>query len=139
MKKVFLDVNVIVDFLIERDPFYDAIVKLISLADQAQISIVTTPLSFATTHYLISKVENKNIALKKLQNFKLLCHACTMNDLIVEKALNSQMKDFEDALQYYSAINSQCQVIITRDGKDFKNSEIPVMTPSEFLSQRKHS
>lgn len=136
MKKVFLDVNVIFDFLIERDPFYDAIVKLISLADKTQLSLITTPLSFATTHYLISRVENKNAALVKLRSFKVLCDASIMDDQIVDKALESPMRDFEDALQYYSAIRSHCDVIITRDGKDFKNSEIPVMTPEEILSQR---
>ncbi|MGC1632212.1 MAG: PIN domain nuclease, partial [Gelidibacter sp.] len=62
---------------------------------------------------------------------------CMLNEQTVEKALNSSFKDFEDALQYFSATESECKIIITRNGKDFKKSLIPIMTAQEFLSSLK--
>ncbi|MDP4934553.1 MAG: PIN domain nuclease, partial [Salibacteraceae bacterium] len=58
-----------------------------------------------------------------------------LDEQTIEKGLNSSIEDFEDALQYFSATDSGCDIIITRNGKDFKKSLLPVMTAEEFLSR----
>ena len=132
-RRVFLDTNVILDLLGERDPFYDSIAKIATLADKEIVTLVVSPLSFATLNYFLTKFESAQIAQEKLRKFKILCEICKLDEQIIEKALTSSFTDFEDAIQYFSALNSDCSVIITRNEKDFKKSLLPVMTPKEYL------
>jgi len=131
--RLFLDTNVILDLLGERAPYYDSIAKVASLADKEELILVVSPISFATLNYFISKFESAQIALEKLRKFKIICEICTLDGPILEKGLNSDFKDFENALQYFSATNSACDIIITRNGKDFKKSLLPVMNADEYL------
>lgn len=131
--RLFLDTNVLIDLLGERKPYYTSIAKIATLAEKGSIILVVSPLSFATVNYVLSKFENRDVVIEKLRKFRILCEVCMLNDLIIEKGLNSAMPDFEDALQYFSAIDSGCNVIITRNGKDFKKSVLPVMTAEEWL------
>ena len=136
MKRLFLDANIILDLLAERNPFYEDAAKIATLADLGEIKIVVSPISFATVNYFLTKFENSKIALEKLRKFKVISEICQINELIVEKSLNSDFTDFEDALQYFSALEANCQFIITRNGKDFKNSLILVMTAKEYLKSK---
>lgn len=134
MNRIFLDTNVILDLLGERVPFFDSIAKVATLADQQKIIIVVSPLSFTTIHYVLNKFESSESVLKKLRKFKIICEVCEVDEMTIEKSLNSSFKDFEDAVQYYTALQSNCSIIITRNGKDFINSSIPIMTAEEYLS-----
>ena len=131
--RLFLDTNIMLDFLGERLPFYDSIAKIATLADKRQITIVVSALSYSTVGYFLSKYEKKEVAKEKLRKFKIISEICDLNEQIIEKGLNSNFSDFEDSLQYFSAISSDCSILITRNGKDFKNSSIPVMTAEEYL------
>lgn len=137
MQKVFLDVNIVIDFLGERDNFYKPAAKVLTLADQKKIKVYTSATSISTTYYLLTKYENAKIALEKIRRFKMLCSIAIMDDEVIEKAINSDFKDFEDAMQYYSAIASNCDLIITRNEKDFKNALIPVMNAESYLQTLK--
>jgi predicted nucleic acid-binding protein len=131
--RLFLDTNIMLDFLGERLPFYDSIAKIATLADKRQITIVVSALSYSTVGYFLSKYEKKEVAKEKLRKFKIISEISDLNEQIIEKGLNSNFSDFEDSLQYFSAISSDCSILITRNGKDFKNSSIPVMTAEEYL------
>ncbi|MFT4522862.1 MAG: putative nucleic acid-binding protein [Bacteroidia bacterium] len=131
--RIFLDTNVMLDFLGERKPFYDSIAKIATLGEKDKLTLVVSPLSFATVNYLLSKFEDSKIVQEKLRKFKIICKICSLDEHTIEKGLNSSFKDFEDALQYFSAAESDCKIIITRNGKDFKKSLLPVMSPDEFL------
>lgn len=135
-QRVFIDTNIMLDFLGERDPFYEPIAKIATLAEKAKLTMVVSPISFATVNYFLTKYENRNIARKKLRKFKILCEVCSLDDQIIEKGLNSSFKDFEDALQYFSATASGCNIILTRNQKDFKKSLIPILTADEYLKSR---
>tara|TARA_Y100000588_G_C14069508_1_gene845162 strand:- start:30 stop:455 length:426 start_codon:yes stop_codon:yes gene_type:complete len=133
-KRVFIDTNIILDLLGERDPFYEASAKLASLADKGIILLVVSPISFATVNYFLSKFESPKIAKEKLRKFKVLCEVSTIDEEIIEKGLSSNFKDFEDSLQYFSALDSECEIIISRNAKDFQKSSLPVMTAAQFLN-----
>lgn len=132
--RLFLDTNVILDLLGEREPFYNSIAKIATLADNGEIKMVASALSYATLSYLLTKYENSETAKEKLRKFKIISEICDLDALIIEKGLNSRFSDFEDSLQYFSALKSECNIIVTRNGKDFKRSQIPIMTPDEYLS-----
>ena len=133
MKKIFLDTNIILDFLGEREGFYEASAKIMTLADKKKIQVYTSPSSISKVFYVLAKYENSKIALEKIRKFKLLCSMSVMDDEVVEKAIHSNFKDFEDAMQYFSALASNCNIIITRNEKDFKNAMIPVMNAESYL------
>jgi len=133
MQRLFLDCNIVIDLLGEREPFYEPIAKLATLAEKGKIKLVVSPITYATVCYVLSKFESAKVALEKLRRFKVIVEVCTINELVVEKALNSSFPDFEDALQYFSAIDAECNIIITRNGKDFKKSMVPIMTGDEYL------
>lgn len=133
MKKIFLDTNIILDFLGEREGFYEASAKIMTLADKNKIQVYTSPSSISNVFYVLTRYENSKIALEKIRKFKLLCSMSVMDDEVVEKAINSNFKDFEDAMQYFSALASNCNIIITRNEKDFKNAMIPVMNAESYL------
>lgn len=132
--RLFIDTNIMLDFLGERDQFYKPIAKLATLADKGMLDLVVSPISFATVNYFLTKNETSEIAKEKLRKFKIISEICKLDEHTSEKGLNSSFKDFEDALQYFSAIDSDCDIIITRNGKDFKASLIPIMTPDEYLN-----
>jgi predicted nucleic acid-binding protein len=125
------------DFLGERDPFYISAAKIATLADKREITIIVSALSYSTISYLLTKYESLEKIKDKLRKFKVISKICELDELIIEKGLNSDFSDFEDSLQYHSALRTECDIIITRNGKDFKKSQIPVMTPDEFLNSFK--
>ena len=137
MQKIFLDTNIVIDFLGERANFYQPAAKILTLADQKKIEIYTSPTSISNTYYLLSRFENTKIALEKIRKFKVLCSISMMDDEVIEKAINSNFKDFEDAMQYFSALASNCDLIVTRNEKDFKNALIPVLNGESYLEKMK--
>lgn len=131
--KLFLDTNVVLDLLGERVQYYEPIAKIATLADKGQIKIIVSALSYSTIFYLLSKFEDREVVKEKLRKFKVIAETSDLTDKIIEKGLASKFVDFEDALQYFSAIKTDCKIIITRNAKDFKEAVIPVMTPDEYL------
>lgn len=131
--KLFIDTNVMLDLLGEREPFYNSIAKIATLADNRKITMIVSALSYATVSYFLTKFENTEKAKDKLRKFKVISEICDLDELIIEKGLNSNFSDFEDSLQYFSALKSDCKILITRNEKDFKKSQIPVMTANEYL------
>lgn len=136
MKNLFVDTNIVIDLLAKRASFYEAAAKLFSLADRGKVKLFVSCLTFANTNYILSKMNNPSLAREILTKFKVLVTVADLNDKIVELALNDKsFSDFEDGLQYYSALENEADLIITRNLKDFKNSKIPVMTAQSYLAK----
>lgn len=125
------------DLLGERIPYYDSIAKIATLADKGKVKMIVSALSYSTVFYLLSKFESTNKVKAKLRKFKIISEISDLSKRIIEKGLTSSFSDFEDALQYHCALNSDCGILITRNAKDFKDSEIPVMTAEEYLKSLK--
>lgn len=136
-KRVFLDTNVILDLLGEREKFYEAAAKIVTLAEKEKIYIVVSALSYSTVFYILSKYEKREQVKQKIHKLKIIAETSDLTDKIIDKALVSKFSDFEDAIQYYCAIQMNCNLIVTRNGKDFKYSDIPVFTPVEYLNSLK--
>ena len=138
MKKLLVDTNIVIDLLAKREPFYDDAAKLFSLADKKKIKLSVSSLTFANTNYILQKSNPASLAKEILRKFKILATVLAVDDKIIDLALNdNEFVDFEDAIQYYSAIENSQDIIITRNLKDFKTSKLPVMTASEFIKTPK--
>ncbi len=132
-EKLFLDTNVVIDLLGEREPFYESAAKIATLADKGKVQIYISALTYSTAYYLLARFEDKEIVKEKIRKFKVIVETSDLTDRIIDKGLASKFTDFEDSLQYYCAIKMDCNIIITRNGKDFKESDISVLTPDEYL------
>lgn len=133
MKNLFLDTNIVLDLLAHRMPFYTEAAKLFSLADKKKIKLSISALCLADANFILSK-QNPEMELRKiLRKFKVLVNVLPLDDKISNLALNSEFRDFEDAIQYFTAIENDQDLIITRNQHDFKESKIPVMTAGEFI------
>ena len=136
MDKILVDTNIILDLLAKRESFFIEAQELFTLSDKKKIKLFVSSLTFANTYYVLSqslKIEN---ARKILRKFKVLVEVLPMDDKIIDLSLDSEFNDFEDATQYYSAIENELDLIITRNLKDFKQSKIPVLTAKDYLATK---
>lgn len=137
MQRIYLDTNIVLDFLGERQPFYEASAKVLTLADRKKIKIFVSPITISTAYYVLAKFESNKVALDKIRKFKLLCEVSVMDSEVIDKAIISDFKDFEDALQYFSALSTNCDLILTRNEKDFKSALIPILNCESYLQTLK--
>ena len=137
MKNLFLDTNIVLDLLAHRMPFYTEAAKLFSLADKKKIKLSISALCLADVNYILSKKTPEMEVRKILRKFKVLVNLLPLDEKISDLALNSEFRDFEDAIQYFTAIENDQDLIITRNQQDFKESKIPVMTAGEFIKSIK--
>jgi len=133
MHKIFIDSDIILDVLARRNQFYDPAARLFTAIVRGRVAAFTTPIVFANTHYLLSKIKSKKVALQSIKRLRSYISVLSMDEQIVDFALNSLFSDFEDALQYYTAKSHGINFIITRNKKDFKLSEIYVCAAEEYL------
>ncbi len=137
MSRVLIDTNIVIDLLSKREEFYDEAAELFSLADKKELELTISSLTFANTNYILTKLKSTKEAREILRKFKVLVELLSLDDKITELVLSDDnFSDFEDGLQYYSALENQIDIIITRNKKDFKNSKIPVLTAKEFLARK---
>ncbi|HEU5290237.1 MAG TPA: PIN domain-containing protein [Cyclobacteriaceae bacterium] len=133
MEKVFVDTDVVLDLLGEREPFYRSAALLFSMADKKEIKLFVSALSFANTHYVLRRKFGEQETRKILLGFKVLVTVLPVEEKSIELALASDFSDFEDAVQYYTAIENSMKALVTRNLKDFRRSKIPVMTADAYL------
>lgn len=133
MKSVFVDVNICIDLLAKRNPFYKDAAMLFSRADEGTISVSVSSLSFVIIDYILKSHYKVASSRKILSKFKSLINIYSVDDKIIQLSLASGFSDFEDAVQHFTAVENGAGAIITRNKSDFKASLIPVLTPAEYL------
>jgi predicted nucleic acid-binding protein len=135
MKKLFIDTNIVLDLLSRREPFFEEAAELFSLADKKQVELSVSSLTIASTSYALLRQMDSNKAKSVLKKLRLILKILPLDDKIIGLALNDEtFSDFEDGLQYFTAIEGEQELIITRNLKDFKNSKLPTMTAKQFIA-----
>lgn len=135
MTRLFLDTNIVVDLLEGREPFcYDA-AQLFTMAHDKRVELLVSPMTFSTASFLLRKHGSEGVR-NLLSNLRQLVSVTISDERTVDDSIASQFKDFEDAMQYYTALNAKAEIIITRNGKDFTASNLPVMTATEYIANR---
>lgn len=133
MEKILVDTNVVLDLLGKREKFLQEAQELFTLGDQGEVKLFVSALTIANTYYILSQQLKTPQVRKVIRKFKVLVDILPVNDKIIDLSLDSDFKDFEDAIQYYCALESDLRMIITRNQKDFKLSTIPVLSAKEYL------
>lgn len=134
MTKIFIDTDVVLDLLLVRAPHYDASSRLFSLIESGKTRGVISVLTFANLHYILRRLLSRPETIRSLQKLRLLVQAAPLTDKILDEALSSGFEDFEDALQYYTAVEHGLDGFITRNKRDFKHSALPLYTAEEYLN-----
>ena len=134
MKRILIDTDVILDFFFDREPFSENAAKILSLCESKEITGFVTPVIISNVYYLLRQTAKHEKVIEKLKLLVSITEVLVIDKASIVEALNSEFKDFEDALQNYSAeLNKEIDLIITRNTKDFKNSSLGVMTPDGYL------
>ncbi len=134
MKKVFLDTNIILDVMAQRQPFNVPANAIMKLGIEGKISLCATPLTFANCVYILKSSYNTSSPINIVKAYKQYIFALTMDDEQCCNALCGDMPDFEDMLQYQAAIAAGCDYIVTRNERHFPKETIPVVNSERFLS-----
>jgi predicted nucleic acid-binding protein len=134
MTDLFIDTDVIIDFLIDRKPHSREAAIIFTLIEQKKIKGYASSLTFSNLYYVLRKVESHNRVITKLDSISRLVTIIKVDQQNIKDAITSGFQDFEDSIQYYCALDyKKIDVLITRNTKDYKNSELPVMTPADYL------
>lgn len=132
-RKVFLDTNIVIDYISDRGKFSLWAAKIFQLGEMGEFKICLSDLSIVNTAYFLRKHLGGEGMYEVLDMLHRSAIITDMGAEVFEKALATRGKDFEDAMQYFSAIKHNADCIVTRNVKDFPSTYIPVMTPEELL------
>lgn len=136
MTDIFIDTDVCLDLLSKREPHYIYAATLFTLADKGALRLSVSSLSFSNLNYLLSRQYSTSEARRILSRFKVLVQVLSVDDKIIELALNSKFRDFEDAIQYFTAIESGIKLLLTRNIKDYRKAEITIQTPELYIQTK---
>jgi predicted nucleic acid-binding protein len=134
MTNVFVDTDICIDLLSGRKPFNATAEKLFSLADTGKIKVCISSLSFANIDYVLRSQYSGSNSRQIIAKFKTLVSVLSVDNKTIDLAIASDFADFEDAIQYYSAIENGITIFLTRNLKDYKKATIKVMTPETFMT-----
>ena len=131
--KILFDTNVILDVLLDREPFSSTAAKLFSKIETGEITGYVCATTITILHYLTRKVVGDDSALEEINKLMVLFEIAQVNRAVLDAALTSGFKDFEDAVVHQSGVYKETQGIVTRDPAGFKKSKINVYSPEELL------
>ncbi len=131
--KILFDTNVILDVMLDRNPFSESASQLLSLVERGDILGIICATTVTTIHYLATKVLGKNESQNKIKDLITLFEIASVNRTVIEKAINSTFTDFEDSVIHQAANHAGAEAIVTRDPKGFKQSKIPIYSSAELL------
>ncbi|MBI5189042.1 MAG: PIN domain-containing protein [Nitrospirae bacterium] len=134
MRAVLCDINFILDIFLKREPFYYSAAKLFKKIEDKELKGYLCALSFPTLFYLLSKELNRGKAIKTLEKIRIVFSVASVDEKVIDLSLTADFKDFEDAVQYYSAVQVKADCLITRNKDDYVDDKIPILTPEEFLA-----
>ncbi|MSU64438.1 MAG: PIN domain-containing protein [Pedosphaera sp.] len=135
--KIFLDTDVALDHLADRQPFAEYAHRILALAEKGELTVCLSSLSFSNLYYILRKLKGHADAMAVLGKLKLLVRVSSVAEAEIKAALSSNFKDFEDGIQHFAAkAEGDVSAIITRNKADYSTSEIPVLSPDEFLAKR---
>ncbi len=134
--KLFIDTNIVLDVLARREPWFDDSARLLAHVEQGGATGHIAAHTLTTLHYLLARHLGQQKTVAALIDLTTLLRVEPVDHLVLQQALALGWRDFEDAVQAVTAAQCQADYLVTRNPRDFKQSLVPVITPSEFLTLR---
>jgi predicted nucleic acid-binding protein len=132
--QLFIDTNVLLDVLAERKAFYAESMRIWTLAESGRIDAHVAAISFSNCYYIVHKYEGRRSAEKAVRLLRDVFKPVDLTAQILNQAIDAGFADFEDAVQFHSAVHAQAECIITRNPGHFPRAPLPVLSPAEFLA-----
>jgi predicted nucleic acid-binding protein len=137
VKKVFWGTNILLDIFLEREPFFTPAAKLWLMVEQGSLSGFVSTLSLTTIDFIVKRHADQKTARKAIRAIRKVFKLAGASSAAADKAMDSKITDFEDAIQYFCAIEVQADCIVTRNRGDFpssRSSQLPIYSPEELLA-----
>jgi len=134
MKTILCDINFILDIFLKREPFYSPAAQIFSMIEAKQLDGYLCAYSFPILFYILVKELKRDKAMKILGKVRIVFRVAAVNEKVIDLSLASDFRDFEDAVQYYSAVSMKADCLITRNKIDYIASDLSILTPEEFLA-----
>ena len=131
---VLVDTNVLLDVLAERKPFYEAAFAVWSLAEQKHLQAHVSAISFNNLHYVLARLADPRKARRAMRMLREVFSVVPLDERILHQAIDADIRDFEDAIQFFSALRAGAACLLTRDTGHFPTGDIAIQTPAEFLA-----
>jgi predicted nucleic acid-binding protein len=136
---VLLDTNIIVDVALERQPYFEASQQVLLLVEQGQIEGYISASTFGDLYYIIRRSRGREWTNDFINWLVTYCQIATVNDAVIRIALTSKFRDFEDAIQYSSAVVNQLNAIVTRNPQDFPVTTPRIISPNQLIQELTNS
>jgi predicted nucleic acid-binding protein len=127
--KLLFDTNIVLDVLMDRKPFADSASALFAAAEEDAIKSYLCGTTLTTVYYIVSKAMGPETAKDAIKKLLTIFEVAPVNRAVIERAMASEFKDFEDAVLYASACHSGVDAIVTRNERDFSKADIPIYSP----------
>ena len=131
--RIFVDTNIILDWLGQRDPFFVYARSIFNKGEHGEVRILISTMSYISVEYILKKRLGGQRTRQALAGLRTISEVCNSGSKEIDLSIASLFNDFEDAFQYYSALNNGADVILTRNPKDFKHSDLPIMDAEQYL------
>ena len=133
--KVLIDTNVIVDVALEREPFYAESDRILTFVEEGQIQGYVSASTFSDLYYIIRRDKGRDWTLDFLRQLATFCQVATVDNSVISIALTCNFKDFEDAIQYSTAVINLIDAIVTRNPRDFPVNTPRIVTPNQLIQE----
>ena len=133
MNSVFLDTDVVLDFYIQRQPHHDVALKLFTMLKRTKTKCYTSAVVIANAYYVMAKSKDREYALDRIRKLRNLVTVAPIGDSVMDAAIASPYKDFEDSIQFHCAIQNKIETFITRNTRHYPKGQLRVADPSQFL------
>ncbi|MBE7439261.1 MAG: PIN domain-containing protein [Spirochaetales bacterium] len=133
MNRIYLDTDVLLDFLYQREPFFGSAVRLMALVEAGKVRAYVSTLIIWNLHYFLQKEFGRKEAGRLLKDLRSLLQLISVDARIIDQALSSEIKDFEDSVQFFASQSEKISTIITRNKKDYPRDSVALLTCEEYL------
>ncbi len=134
--RTFVDTNVVLDVLLERQPFYERSAAVWTLAELGRIEGVICPVSFTNVFYIVDRMQDRGKARAAVRDMRDIFEPSVCDGQVINQAVDSEISDFEDAIQYFSALHCSAACLVTRNPTGFpRRPALPILPPEEFLTE----
>ncbi|MDY7047581.1 MAG: PIN domain-containing protein [Microcystis panniformis WG22] len=137
--KILIDTNIIIDNALEREPFWNASEQVLSLIEKGTIAGYISASTFSDLYYIIRKARGRDWTLTYLKQLITFCQIATVNQAAIIMAFTTNFQDFEDSIQYSTAVVNKLDAIITRNPQDFPIITPRIITPEQLIAELTNS
>ncbi|MEG4483555.1 PIN domain-containing protein [Microcoleus sp. D2_18a_B4] len=137
--KILIDTNIIVDVALEREPLFAESDRILTFVEEAQIQGYISASTFSDLYYIIRRDRGRDWTLDFLRQLATFCQVATVDNSVISMALTCNFKDFEDAIQYSTAVINLIDAIVTRNPRDFPVTTPRIVTPNQLIQELTNS